>query len=255
MTNAHLFNHGSNAFILMKFPTRRESVFELNLPEHWGSPRTSAIYGDRVRVHSGANTVHWDSRDGDRCRAVWTPGGEAAPWDRDWSYLIDYEGHPDFVDIRMELTYRGTEPWDGPNLLACLRNRMADPFIDPPGKRTYLYTATGPVAVHDFVHGQFSEHRMMGAAVSPNSEPTTIQYPLMTTFDVDGTHACAMAFVDATSCSGNFGVIHCIHSNPSICNMTTGETRILRGRVYCMVATDPNDVLDRWLADQQELAE
>jgi len=153
----------------------------------------------------------------------------------------------------MALTYRGPEPWDGEVILACLRQRMADPFIDPEGTRTYLFRQDGPVTVNAIIKGQFPAHRMTGGSVSAEPGPKSLAHPLMTTLSADGRYAVAIAFAGSTSCSGNFGPIHCIHSNPRIANLQPGETRVLRGRVYCLPVRGPQDVLDRWLRDAPSL--
>jgi len=253
MNLARLFTHGSNAYLMFKFPARPESVFELRFPEHWKSPATSARHGDRVRVHGGANTVQWTQPDAHRAQARWEPGEHEAPWDRPWRYTLDYEGHEDFLDISLALTYDGPDPWDGTGILACLRHRMADPFIDPEGHRTWLYRHDGPVTAHDLIAGQFPPHRMMGAALGNSAGPQTLKHPVMATFNRDGTHASFIVFEGAQGCSANFGSIHCIHSNPGIAGMQPGETRVLRGRVYCIPARGPEDVLARWEKDRPDL--
>lgn len=257
MDRVELFTHGSNAFVMFKFPARRESVFEFRMPEHWGSPRMLAKYADHgpyIRVHGGANDVEWEILAPHHVRSKWTPGEEADPWNRDWSYVIDFEGFADTLDCRMALTYKGEEPWDGPSLLACMRNRMADPFIDPDGTRSYLFTQDGPITVNDLTHGEFPSHRMVGSTTDHSEPQKRLSHPIMATLTEDGAYAAFIGFADSKSCSSNFGSIHCIHSNPTIEGMQPGETRMLHGRVYCIPVSGPEDALARWEKDLPDMA-
>lgn len=254
MDRAALFAHGSNAFLMFRFPARPESVFEFRMPEYWWSEETKRKYGEMTRVHGGGEGIRWEVLGPHHARSIWQPGDGADPWDREWEYAIDFVGLEDALDVRVALTYRGAAAWGGVSMLACLRNRMADPFIDPEGVRTFLYRHDGPVSVNEFIGGRFSPHRMAGGVVQSEPGPDSLAHPLMATLTKEGDCACSIAFLDAHNCSGNFGAIHCMHSNPSLAGMQPGETRILRGRVTCIPVQGPADVLARWQSDRAALA-